>query len=447
MVPTFREILTPLFAYVLMFAQTPEEQQRPFAEVRERIGKLIADQRLAVKRHDLSAQDYDTACFAVAAWIDEMVMRYTAGSNRALFDEWRRSPLQAALFHTTNAGEEFFERLGQLNPAQKQLYEVYYLAMALGFRGKYYDPAQENQLIELRRECATHLPVPISDLLDIEKRQEHITPEPYAQKPPSAKPIARPWSIYWLAAPVAVAAVLLLYFFWPSGPDPVAVQNAVRSFDCAQITVSGIDHGVVKLKGHVESDQQREAVREKLRSIRRVKGVSDDLSVIPRPFCEVMEALGPLEDASRKSGFDLKVQPSKGCGATYYNQERLVIDVSADKPLHYTYVDYYTADRATVAHFFPNVYQPDNMIQTSSFTLGAENGSNKWHADVQYPFGTEMVTVVSSPKPLFPQPRPDLTENAEAYLSLLAHQLQADASGAGNDKAAAYCFVTTQEKP
>ena len=444
MTPTLREVLTPLIAYVLLFTRTPEEQKRTFADLRGRIEKLIAEQGTAVRRYDLPAQDYQSACFAVVAWLDETILRLTFESNRPLYDEWRRSTLQAALYGTSNAGQEFFDRLDRLNPGQKQLCEVYFLALSLGFRGKYYDDAQENQLIDLRRQCAARLPDPISDLLDFEKRQERVTPEPYAVQPPSPRPTERRWSLYWLAVPIAVAAAVLLLFLWLRGPDPAAIRDALQTFECSGIVLDGIERGVVNLTGHVESDQQRDAVRQRIEGLRGVKRVSDDLKVIPRPFCEVMATLEPLQEASQKAGFNLHIQPSKGCSATYYFGDDLIVDATADKPLRYLYIDYYTADRATVAHVFPNVYQPNNLIQGSSLSLGGGNDTTKWHAPIGPPPGTEMLTVVSTPKPLFEQPRPDYAENAEAYLSLLSHQIRGDAAESG--VAASYCFVTTQDK-
>lgn len=442
MTPTLREILTPLIAYVLLFTRTPEEQKRAFADLRGRIEKLIAEQGTAVRRHDLPAQDYQNACFAVVAWLDETILRHTLESNRPVYDEWRRSPLQAALYGTSNAGQEFFDRLDRLNPGQKQLCEVYFLALSLGFRGKYYDDAQENQLIDLRRQCAARLPEPISDLLDFEKRQERITPEVYAVQPPSLRPLERRWPRYWLAAPIAGAAALVLLFLWLRGPDPAAIRAALQTFECSGIVVGGIEHGVVNLAGHVESDQQRDAVRQKIAGLRGVKRVSDDLKVIPRPFCEVMGALDPLQEASQRTGFNLKVQPSQGCSTTYYSGDKLIIDAIAARPLHYVYIDYYFADGKTVLHFFPNAWEPNNETPGSSLTVNPEESSHPYQANVSGPaFGLEMVTAVSSPKALFSTARPP-KEDAEVYLSMLKHQLPADSEGS----AAAYCFVTTQDK-
>jgi type IV/VI secretion system ImpK/VasF family protein len=337
--PTLREVFTPLIAYMLFFARSPSEQQRPFSDLRATIERLLDAQRAAVKRHDLLLQDYESASLAIVAWLDEMVMRCAHGSNHALFGEWRRSSLQVELFNTANAGEEFFGRLARLTPAQNQVTELYYLALCLGFRGRYYDDSQAVQLIDLRHQYATYLSAPLIELLDFEKHQEHVTPEPYMVTAPVAKALDKTRSPFWWLVPIAAIAALLLYLLWPSVPNLQEVQEAVASFECAQVMVDSIEHGVVKLSGHVDSDDQRDLLRQKVESIHRVKGVVDEnLTIIPRPLCEVIEVLAPLKTLSNKDGFDLEINPSKGCDGTYLDGEHLIIDVTAKKPLNYVYV-------------------------------------------------------------------------------------------------------------
>jgi type IV/VI secretion system ImpK/VasF family protein len=439
---SLREVFTPLITYTLLFTRTPEEQLRPFAEVRATIEKLLAQHREAVKRSEIAPQDYENGCFAVVAWVDEMILSHSAEPNRALHDEWRRSPLQVGLFNTANAGEEFFERLARLTPAQKEVHEIYYLVLCLGFRGRYYDEAHEPQLVELRRHCAAHLPVPAIDLFDFEKRQEHLTPQPYEAKTPSAKAASNPVSPYWLALPLAVAAALLLYLLWPSGPNPHEVEDVVRSFECAQVSVASMERGLVKLNGHIESNEQRELLRQKVGMVHGVKGVSDDLTIIPRPFCEVMETLEPARASNEKAGFQLEMRPSKGCDATYRPHEKLVVEVTARKALNYLYIDYYAADKESVSHIFPNSKRSDDTIKDAqAATIGGASDNQQW--EVQTPFGLEMVTVLSSPKPLF-TPARELSEEAEEYLALLRRHLQLNGSGAGI--AATYCFITSTDQ-
>jgi type IV/VI secretion system ImpK/VasF family protein len=439
--PSLREVSTPLIAYTLFLIGTPAEYGRPFAEIRRDFERLLEQQRAAVKRSDIAPQDYENACFAMIAWVDEAVTRCAHDSNPELFAEWRRAPLQVGLFNTANAGEEFFERLAGLPPVQKQVIELYHLALCLGFRGRYYDESQDAQLIELRRQCAAHLPAPLLEPLDFEKRQEFLTPQPYAVRAPEAKPPRRRPSPYWLAVPVLAAAALLLYF-WPREPSLQTVEDAVRGFDCASIQVVRIDKHQVTLSGHVASDEAVDEVHRKVLSVPRVKALTDNLTVIPRPFCRVMEVLRPIKDETSRQESRLTIDPSKGCDSTYYSGEDLLVEVTAKKPLRYVYVDYYDAGRETVAHLLPNPYERDNDLSNAQ-KLVLPGSNDRWSIEIQKPYGREMVTVVSSPKALFTSPREEI-ETAENYLASLNEALKTEASNP--DVTAAYCFTMSASR-
>ncbi len=74
--------------------------------------------------------------FALAAFIDETVI----SSSWDQKDEWLSEPLQILLFDTFNAGEEFFSNLNilrQRSGTNKEILEIYFLCLSLGFKGKY----------------------------------------------------------------------------------------------------------------------------------------------------------------------------------------------------------------------------------------------------------------------------------------------------------------------
>ncbi|SFC95616.1 type IVB secretion system protein IcmH/DotU [Pseudoalteromonas denitrificans] len=76
------------------------------------------------------------AKFALAALVDEMVM----SSGHAIRMQWMSRPLQLEFFGNNRAGEEFFERLDNLQKAgesKASVLEVYYLCLQLGFEGAY----------------------------------------------------------------------------------------------------------------------------------------------------------------------------------------------------------------------------------------------------------------------------------------------------------------------
>lgn len=76
------------------------------------------------------------AKFALVAFLDETIISSSWNQKEV----WLAEPLQIKMFDTFNAGEEFFTYLAELrqrSSANKDVLEIYYLCLALGFKGKY----------------------------------------------------------------------------------------------------------------------------------------------------------------------------------------------------------------------------------------------------------------------------------------------------------------------
>ena len=74
--------------------------------------------------------------FALVAFLDETI----ASSDWSNKTNWLAEPLQLQLFNCYNAGEEFFSRLEQLRQRERaniNVIEIYYLCLALGYKGMY----------------------------------------------------------------------------------------------------------------------------------------------------------------------------------------------------------------------------------------------------------------------------------------------------------------------
>lgn len=74
--------------------------------------------------------------YALVATLDESVLSVPGDAR----DFWITNPMQLEIFHENIAGEEFFNKLTQLmqNPEKnKEILEIYYLCLSLGFQGKY----------------------------------------------------------------------------------------------------------------------------------------------------------------------------------------------------------------------------------------------------------------------------------------------------------------------
>lgn len=96
-------------------------------------------------------EQYDTALFSVASFIDEALVSSKWSSNK----EWSKNLLQRHYFGTSNGGVIFFEKLDKLNPfnpAERDIREVYYYCLTLGFIGKFYGTGEQSKLEAIKLE-------------------------------------------------------------------------------------------------------------------------------------------------------------------------------------------------------------------------------------------------------------------------------------------------------
>ena len=132
-----------LIAYTCFLLQNNGVNDVDYERVKADIDRLIVNSRDCAINSGFSQEDYELAKFAVCAWIDERVLE-SHWSHKHL---WQREQLQRRYFNTTNAGEEFFEKMNSLGPHQLDVREVYYLCLCLGFLGRYCQEG-DDQLLE-----------------------------------------------------------------------------------------------------------------------------------------------------------------------------------------------------------------------------------------------------------------------------------------------------------
>jgi type VI secretion system protein ImpK len=125
-----------LMAYVTFFIRSlGADNQPPYENVRQDILRHLSMGEESVRRGLISQEDYEQARFAVCAWVDEALL----ASSWSFGDQWLQEQLQHTYYNTTEAGEKFFERLQSLGAHQRDVREVYYLCLALGFTGQYFN--------------------------------------------------------------------------------------------------------------------------------------------------------------------------------------------------------------------------------------------------------------------------------------------------------------------
>jgi type VI secretion system protein ImpK len=134
-----------LVAYVAYFIKHLDNQQPSFEEIKTNIRQHIAEIEKCAAQDPASREDFDLARFAIFAWVDETIMNSTWQER----NRWQGELLQRVYFQTTAAGELFFDRLNNIGLHQRDVREVYYLCLAMGFTGRFCNAGDEYLLEQL----------------------------------------------------------------------------------------------------------------------------------------------------------------------------------------------------------------------------------------------------------------------------------------------------------
>ncbi|MEW5801058.1 MAG: DotU family type IV/VI secretion system protein [bacterium] len=142
LIDSFIEVIV----YTAYMLRQGDKNQPSIDQVKADIQRFLSRSEECVKKHSLSMEDYDMARFAICAWIDEAILN-SSWEGKGL---WQKEQLQRIYYRTADAGEEFFERLNTIGLHQKEVREVYYLCLALGFTGRYCHEGDQYLLEQLK---------------------------------------------------------------------------------------------------------------------------------------------------------------------------------------------------------------------------------------------------------------------------------------------------------
>lgn len=140
------DIFIELLAYVTYFNKSVAVKQPSYDQVKADITRLMSDIEMRVGQAHITADDFDLARYAVVAWVDETLLS-SEWQNK---DRWQKESLQRLYYKTADAGEIFFERLNGIGPHQRDVREVYYLCLAMGFKGRYIHEGDDYLLDQLK---------------------------------------------------------------------------------------------------------------------------------------------------------------------------------------------------------------------------------------------------------------------------------------------------------
>jgi class 3 adenylate cyclase len=206
--------------------------------------------------------------------------------------------------------------------------------------------------------------------------------------------------------------------------DPVALAAAANAAlpapACARLLATVDDPPTVTLTGYVGAAADLDAALSRLQAVPGVRTVANRVAVLPPPLCG---ALGTLPAAALTAGgSDGPRLDVGGANGLYRQGETLRIAVTAPAGADgHLYIDYVDAQENSVIHLLPNDKRTDNRVAAGQQAVIGDRPGERYQ--VRPPFGTNMILVVSTRRPLFAGP-PPLQEARDAYLARLAAALQ-----------------------
>ncbi|MBB3180788.1 DotU family type IV/VI secretion system protein [Variovorax sp. Sphag1AA] len=394
-------------------------------EAQRRAMELLDEARAAAQRLGKPTDQIESALFAMVAWIDEVLSRHP-GCEAAV------APLQMRLFNSSNAQTEFFHHLSALPAEEQEVREVYWHALALGFKGQYYfESTDDGELGKLKDLHAQQLAIRPASLDSL--AEDRITPQPYGvPDPPGPRdPQGRKRAL--LRTVAALAAVLPLaylatHLLTNSRETPLTlvqrVEQQVQTYACADLSATQTPEGGIRVSGYVPTAVDVMRVQREVRSLPGVTQASFDLRLRVWPHCEVVEILKPYQGRNRELGHGLKIEATSARKGQLREGDPVLFRVTGPNYDGYLWVDYYTADGA-VMHLKAGRGQP-RVSAGDTVELGRDIPSS-WL--VAPPFGTVLLAALSSPVPFSEATERPPFELASAYLQRLRESLAAGEFG------------------
>lgn len=229
-------------------------------------------------------------------------------------------------------------------------------------------------------------------------------------------------------------------------PSTAEVTALLGTIHCSLLHAA-VHDGKLVARGYAAGAEAAKRTREILA---RIGGIGNETREIPEIFCETIELYEPYLHANRERALGARVGTPRKDGV-FLNSENLIVDVRSPKFLSWLYVDFFDHE-GNVVHMLPSVADDENHFEPNvQLELGGDGGMKVWQ--VAAPYGTEMVVLLASSKPVFALTTAEqwaAWENGDTagpYREVLSKRLDAVRSPSGETKIAAdLVIITTQEK-
>jgi serine/threonine protein kinase len=237
---------------------------------------------------------------------------------------------------------------------------------------------------------------------------QRITPTPTTTPEPKPEPIVQP----------------------VNKPDPATLraqlETLLSGLECAHVRTQLADDGTLSLVGFVSKTQDLAKLRGDVSKIATNTEIRTDLSVQPKPFCEVLGVLSPLQPVGMPADAAPRLDLNK-VDQRYRTGEKLVVTAAMGSAFEgYLYVDYIDSD-GSVVHLLPSLRQRQNHLRPGQKmvlgSLDATDASGDYIYRIQRPLGPGMVVAFASRQRLWEAPRTHV-ETTDEYIPGLQAALQ-----------------------
>lgn len=226
----------------------------------------------------------------------------------------------------------------------------------------------------------------------------------------------------------------------PVAGAPLArIAQALGGYECANLQARvSVDQRVL-VTGFVSRPEDFDRLGVKLTGISAGGGVANEVRVHAWPFCQALNVLY-TDGGARANTQRLPVVRPLDHGSSFVHGERLVVEASATAAYDgYVYVDFVQQNGKVIHALWVPEQTGRSAPAGQRLVLGAEEPG----FTIVSPFGTEMMVVVSSPTPLFSEPRPQ-EEDVEAYFADLREaMIKANKADERRQVVSTYHFITT----
>jgi C1A family cysteine protease len=274
-----------------------------------------------------------------------------------------------------------------------------------------------------------------------------VTPPP---KPPAPEPVVKP-----PPAPVVIAPPSPT----PPPPQPVPqppkpvvippvamlqteIAARVREVECSKIDVKVGTNRVVQLRGFVGSANDLAKLNADLAAMPGVRKVESNVTLYPWPQCEVF--LNFANELKNPRGIAATL---RGNSARLFTAgDSLSIEVVTPAYPSYLYVTYLQAGGGALNLYWPQGRFPKALPPKTKMVFGG--GGSEPVYRLAPPFGDEIVIVVASASPLFPDELPETETNRDYLTSFRKSFLLRPQGGGGQRTVSALALpLKTQAKP